>query len=185
LSPQYAHRISDGSIPRIVNAFSISSSVGTTTGINALTNAFVMLDFRDAIVCGEGIRKADRSNFFRAASSSGVTWCGLPARSHGVSSTVLESDAKAFRRQKPDRSRKRKQTSKTRRNRYGARPSQPWQSSYGEPAGARLARAGRTRRFREPPSIACEEWHILACASIFPLIRLWEQVTMLPNQEQQ
>jgi len=36
-------------------ASSISSCVGAIWGMIALTNAFVMLDFRDTIVCAEGI----------------------------------------------------------------------------------------------------------------------------------
>ena len=43
-------RTSDGSMPSIVRASSISSSVGRMTGMTELTKAFVMLDFRETIV---------------------------------------------------------------------------------------------------------------------------------------
>jgi hypothetical protein len=65
-------------MPRISRAFSISSGDGGITGIMALTNAFVMLDFRDIIVWTEGIRKAEASALNRRSSQASVTWLASP-----------------------------------------------------------------------------------------------------------
>jgi hypothetical protein len=54
------------------SASAISLAVGSITGMMAFTNALVMLDFRDIIVCTDGIRKTERRCFASLAESSGV-----------------------------------------------------------------------------------------------------------------
>ena len=55
----------------MLSAVAISSAVGGITGMSAFTKAFVMLDFRETIVCTDGMRNADTR--IRARSASMLT----------------------------------------------------------------------------------------------------------------